>query len=301
MSFLACGTLIVNDIFYADGHTTTGQPGGAVIYALEGLKFLDDDAVLVAGCGKDFDEFFGRWMDDNHLTRAGLEVRDEKCLRLGLRYEPDGRWFHESDTLTEQQIEEKFSLMGDDIEHLCRMLPGCEGVYLTQGPNLDFFDRIFAEREKHGFKIMWEIPTQVLIPKNEENIYSIIKRCDLYSVNLPETKTLFHVTSEEQAIERMIQLGTPCFYRVGERGAYLVRDGRAVFEPSAAQGKPVDPTGCGNCSTAACLAAFCKGYSDREVVRLANLAAGYNVLQNGLYPVITKELRKKLFSAALQH
>ena len=39
----------------------------------------------------------------------------------------------------------------------------------------------------------------------------------------------------------------------------------------------------------------------RQSARLANIAAGYNVLQNGLYPKITKEIQEKAVKAAMEH
>ena len=298
MRFVAAGSLIVNDIYYADGRTIMGQPGGAVIYAMEGFKFIDDDVLLVTGVGEDFDEFYGKWMDDNQLSREGLELRQKHCLRFGLRYEPDGRWFHIG--CTEEEEEAQYAVMGNRIEHIKQFLPGCGGFYATHGPERDFWQEVFTMREKYGFKIGWELPTQCIIPKYEQDNFWLIKQMDYYSVNRPESFDLLGVNSEEQAIEKMVQIGVPCFYRVGKRGAYFIKDGQAVFEPSVNLGPQVDPTGCGNCSTAACFAAMCKGFSARQCARLANIASGYNVLQNGLYPKFTKEMREKAVKAVME-
>ena len=83
---------------------------------------------------------------------------------------------------------------------------------------------------------------------------------DYYSLNRPESFDLFGVKTEEAAIEKMQQIGVPCFYRVGKRGAYFIKDGEVAFEPSVELGPQMDPTGCGNSSTAACFAAMCKGW-----------------------------------------
>ena len=91
MRFIAAGFLVVDDLYYADGRTILGQPGGAAIYAVEGFKLIDDDVLLVTGVGEDFDTFYGKWMDDNQLSREGLEIRQKHCLRIGIRYELDGR------------------------------------------------------------------------------------------------------------------------------------------------------------------------------------------------------------------
>ena len=299
MRFIAAGALIVNDIYYADGRSIIGQPGGAVIYAMEGFKFIDDDALLVTGVGEDFDEFYGKWMDDNQLSREGLELRQKHCIRLGLQYEPDGRWHHIGCTVEEENAQ--FKAMGNHIEHIERLVPGCGGFYTNDLPGRDFWEKLLALREKYGFKIGWELPSQLITPEREKDNFWIIKQVDYYSVNRPESFDLFSVNTEEAAIEKMQQIGVPCFYRVGKRGAYFIKDGQVAFEPSVELGPQVDPTGCGNCSTAACFAAMCKGYTVRQSARLANIAAGYNVLQNGLYPKITKEIQEKAVKAAMEH
>ncbi len=298
MRFIAAGSLIVNDIYYADGSSIMGQPGGAVIYAVEGFKLIDDDVLLVACAGEDFDEFYGKWMDDNQLSREGLEIRQKHCLRFGLRYEPDGRWQDVGRTEAEENTQ--YEVMGNHIEHLSRFLPECGGFYATHEPDRAFWQKVLDLREKHGFKIGWELPTPSIVPEYAEDNFWLIRQVDYYSLNRPESFDLFGVKTEEAAIEKMQQIGVPCFYRVGKRGAYFIKDGEVAFEPSVELGPQMDPTGCGNSSTAACFAAMCKGYTVRQCARLGNIAAGYNVLQNGPYPKITKETRDKALQLALK-
>ena len=62
----------------------------------------------------------------------------------------------------------------------------------------------------------------------------------------------------------------------------------------------VDPTGCGNCSTAAAMWAYCEGYDLRQIASIANVAAAYNVQQFGPYPTFNSKTRKVSLEKALE-
>ena len=53
----------------------------------------------------------------------------------------------------------------------------------------------------------------------------------------------------------------------------------------------VDPTGCGNISTAAAMWAFFEGYDPLRICIWAAICAGYNALQYGPYPRMDAETR----------
>ena len=120
-----------------------------------------------------------------------------------------------------------------------------------------------------------------------------IRKVDIYSLNLPEAMSLFQADGEEAAIRAILELGTPCFFRVGKRGSYMIQDGKATFEPSLTVGPIVDATGCGNVSTAAALFGWCEGFPPQVTARLANISAAYNLLQYGPYPAATKQVREE--------
>ena len=113
----------------------------------------------------------------------------------------------------------------------------------------------------------------------------------MYSVNYPEAKALFHVAAEEEAVQKITELGTPCFLRMGSKGSCMIAQGKAEFAKSLTIGEIVDPTGCGNCSTAAAMYGWCEGNSLYETAMIANISAAYNLLQYGPYPEITEKVR----------
>lgn len=164
-------------------------------------------------------------------------------------------------------------------------IPGMEDM-------LPFEDEMGWIREKTDARIMWEIPTSAAMTKSlHGKVVECIQKSDMYSLNYPEAKVLFGVETKEDVIKRIKELRIPCFFRVGKEGSYMIADGEEAFAKSITVGQVVDPTGCGNCSTAAALYAWCEGNSRYQTARMANISAAYNLLQYGPYPEITETIR----------
>ena len=88
-------------------------------------------------------------------------------------------------------------------------------------------------------------------------------------------------------------------FRVGTKGLYSIADGKSYFVPCRRyNGSPVDPTGCGNSSTATGGMAFIEGYHPLMCGIMANLTAHYNVRQYGPVLHMTKDLRDEMWAAA---
>ena len=60
----------------------------------------------------------------------------------------------------------------------------------------------------------------------------------------------------------------------------------------------MDPTGCGNCSTAAAMVGMAEGFEPARIAAFANVAADYNALQLGPYPLFSEGLRAKMAAEA---
>ena len=114
---------------------------------------------------------------------------------------------------------------------------------------------------------------------------------DIYSVNLHEATAFFQKATLAEVIQEIQSLGKPCFLRLGEEGAGLVTRDGAVFAPPVDVAGSVDPTGCGNCSTAASLIGFAEGLPAFDTVMMANISAGYNAKQVGPWPVVDSATR----------
>jgi sugar/nucleoside kinase (ribokinase family) len=102
---------------------------------------------------------------------------------------------------------------------------------------------------------------------------------------------LFGGKNETETIKAISDLDVPCFFRVGERGSYMILAGQSYFAPSVTVGPIVDVTGCGNASTAAALYGYCEGMSGERIAALANISAAYNLLQYGPFPSADRRVR----------
>ena len=112
-------------------------------------------------------------------------------------------------------------------------------------------------------------------------------------MNLNEAKVFFGLDTLDDVLEELHKIGKPCFFRAGEKGAYMLQDGQTAFLPAVGTAESVDPTGCGNCSTAASLVGFAEGLGPWQTVAMANVAAGFNARQYGPWPLVTPQARSE--------
>jgi len=299
LTYLITGCTLLNDLVYADGSTAEGYLGGA-IYTVNGIKPFCDDLLFVTTAGPDFDDYFGDYYRRNKLSTEGVQFVLPKTQHNILEYQADGRW-HEYSKFGEAFEKEwgpKALIQASYV--IQHSNDATRGIYFESGVRESVWNGLAGIRKAApNAKIMWEIPTlDIDKPDLKKEVGELIEKVDIYSLNLPESKTYFGTDSEERSIEAIIDLGKPCFFRVGAKGAYMIEDGRAWFAPSFDLDKSVDPTGCGNCSTGSALYGYCEGLHPLRSVILANLAASLNAMQYGPYPLFTDELRARILETA---
>ena len=297
--YLVTGSTIVNDMLYADGTRKTGFLGGS-IYTVNGIKPYTDDLLFITTAGPDFDSLYGDYFRLNGLSTVGVKEVLPKTQYNVVEYNAAGQWWEHS--IYGEQFEKEIGLVPEIraeyiIEHADESV---KGIYLES--------RVIEGVWKHLDDVRKAAPNACIqaelstVDIDDASLHGavmeLIGKVDMYSVNLPESMTLFGTRSEEESIRRIIELGKPCFFRVGEKGSYMIQDGRAWFAPSVGVDASVDATGCGNCSTGASLYGYCEGKHPLMTAILANLAAGVNARQYGPYPHYTPELRERLLAQA---
>ena len=297
MSYIISGCTLVDDIIYPNGQSVTGQLGGS-IYALTGIKPYADDVLFVTTAGPDCADYYGEYYRRNGLSMAGVKSVLPHTRHNILAYDTEGRWREYSKHGVDFELTWSNTSRIQAAHILPHVSPLTRGIYFESAVREPIWRDLPAIRAAAPqAKLMWELlPSDCDAPNRHAAIRKLIQRIDIYSLNLPESMVLFGTTSEADSIAAIIALGTPCLFRVGTRGAYMIQDGRAWFAPSYDLDATVDPTGCGNCATGTALYGYAQGLHPLRTVVMANLAAALNARQYGPYPAFTAALRQELLN-----
>ena len=325
MKYIAEGATITNRLLFLDGRVKGDIMGGGGFYAYSALRMCTEDCLFVSSVGKDFDDFYGAWFDQNHCSREGLFVRTEKTMYNDLMYFPDGSYIEYSIYGKKYTKEELFKLRQSAVMYIPNEDPDEEArSYLTLSDYVSFMDdakgiytnqrlnednsKLLLEHKKGGCKVMWEIPASSLKPANKayreggiEGLKYYLRAIDILSINRNECELLFEEEGDSKIIPLLKELELPVFYRVGVEGAYMIVDHKEYFVPmisTVEKEKEIDPTGCGNTSTGAVLWAWCEGYDPLMTCIIGNVVASYNVRQYGPFLDMSTENRNEMMSIA---
>ena len=284
MEYVAAGYNMLTDVTFADGTQILNTPGGSW-YAASGLVFWRKSVAYVGTAGSDFDEYYGKWFSDN-----GIDCRVKKCLpqtlKYSLKYRPDGIWTEEC------RQGEDYERMAKDAGRITPQMiaeacgPETKGIYIEASLSAkiaDGFEEIKALVPQAV--LMWEINGDDLRdPACKEAIEARIAQVDAFSLNYDEACGFFGTADRDEICRRLQSYGKPCFFRLGEEGSALVTPAGVTFAPAIGVEHSVDPTGCGNCSTAASLVGIAEGLPPEQTLYMANLAASYCARQTPPWP-----------------
>ena len=294
MEYIAAGYNMLTDVTFADGTQICSTPGGSW-YAAGGLVFWRKSVAYVGTAGPDFEQYYGKWFREN-----GIDCRVEPCLpetlRYSLVYRQDGIW-------TESCSQgEDYEAKAKDIGRITpAMIAACAGPE-TKGI---YIEASLSAKIADGFEelkalvpqamLLWEINGDDLRdPACKEAIESRIAQVDAFSLNYDEACGFFGTSDPDAILTGLRAYGNPCFFRLGEAGAGLVTADGAVFASAIGLSDSVDPTGCGNCSTAASLIGLAEGYPAERTVLMANLAASYCARQTPPCPKADDAFRAQM-------
>lgn len=296
MEYIVGAITIVNNIDYNDPNkqNKTDVLGGCV-FALSGLKLYADSVIGVSAVGDDFLSLYGEHFERNGLSVAGMFYALPTTHHTVLTYGESGQWTEvplQGENYFAEQLK-NYMIRAKNIVPFCD--DNTKGIFLDCGATEDIFGQVDELRAAApNAKIFWEIPTFSSTDLSiRELVENNIRLFDWYSMNLHEAGVFFGAEGEQNIIDAVADFGVPCFLRAGKKGAYLIDERGVAFAESIDMGPVVDTTGCGNTSSAAALFGICEGYSPRQTVLLANIAAGYNAMQQGPIPQLTPEMRER--------
>ena len=298
IEYLACGNIMSDRIEDENGNVSEWNMGGPAFYALSGMRIWTPNVKLVCKTGADYADTYGKWMDDNGVTRESVRVEVEEYTRFTLKYGENGVFGYKPHFSAEHLGFLKTH--ADDIDRAAEGYP-IKGMYMAHNIDKVVWDNLRRVKDKHGFKIMWEIEYAGSIREKMgisrdtalSKIQYAMETADAWSLNCNEAADLFNLPREDDAgiINELQKLPIDfTFYRVGDRGSYAVTKTNAYFCPVLQPfGPSVDPTGCGNCSTGAAGYALFSGHHPAMVAAMGNVAGGFNAAQRGPYRLYTPE------------
>ena len=302
MKYVVSAMSIVNDLHYADGRQVKNVTGGG-LFMLGGVMTHTGDVGFVTAAGDDFEKYHGDFFARNGLSTAGVHRTLPHTHYTTVSYAPDASWKEISIYGAQYEVDNAYNTMvhGAWVAELCD--GDTKAVYTESGAEELFWkaDEVAKVRvAAPNALLMWEVPHYNVFNKEQkELIWPALEMVDLFSVNLREARELFGCQDVTDVIRAIRKTGKRCFLRFGTRGSCVIMPGEKVtFVPSTGLERTVDPTGCGNCSTAASMVGFAEGYSPALIAAYANVAADYNALQLGPCPHFTDALRAQMAEEA---
>ena len=300
--YLACGNVLYDSMQDIDGHQMGEHMGGQSMYATSGIRLWTKDVKMVTNCGLDFDDAYKPWLLENGLGLEGINYEQEFTAHVGMRHTPSGA-YEMAPTISgltyDSYLQGMMELSFEQIE--ARIDPDTKGIYFhVYVPDRVYFKKIDRIREKYGVRFMYEVVYGMnYLPKpyfNLEKLKDAVKIAGQWSLNKNEAVGIFDMpdASDEQIIEEILKFDQEmCYFRCGERGAYVITGNNAYFVPVVHIGESVDPTGCGNCSTATAMAGWIETDGNPLMSGiLAGVSAGYNACQAGPWPLYTEEVEQ---------
>ncbi len=301
--YLSCGNIMSDYVEQADGTLGEIHMGGPAFFALTGIRLWSRECKLVCRAGADYVDSYGKWMTTNGLSCASIHVAADHCTQHILKHHKDGTYGWRS--RFGQELLGYLKTRPEDIEEA--LTPEVKGIYMAQNVDKVYWQKVSRLKEKYDFRFMWELEAMPEHLSEDEwlpAVKNVIENADMWSLNSSEASQLFGIPkeNEEDIISEIMKMPVEMtLFRVGKKGAYAVSPSAAIFCPSIDVASSVDPTGCGNCSTGAAMYAHVNGYSLKEVVIMANIAAGYNAAQYGPYMNFSDDVTENAHKLRLQY
>ena len=295
MKYLVSGPVNVDKI-YPLIQGKYGAPkteiGGGGIYAASAIKLWDERCMPVVYVGADYAKYYAPWLRRNGFDTEGFVAAFDQTVQTQLYYQEDGRY-----TIGWQQGDLGTGRAAANIQLLQPYLNrDIKGVHLVTHGNAVFFEQVNQYRQAYNFQVGWEINnTQEFYVDAPLLIETVAQKyVDYFSLSYGELRGYFPDTRDiTDALQRCASWGCPVYLRNGTHGAFLICNQECWKFPMMDDFGTIDPTGCGNTSTASVFWARCEGRSPEASGLIGAITAGLNASYYGLIPHLTNELRER--------
>jgi sugar/nucleoside kinase (ribokinase family) len=273
---IIAGSVLIDDLTYADGSRRENVMGGAGLYALAGAALFSETPILVTGTGDDVADTYGPWMARNGLAQEGLRIADAHTPHNILHY-------IDEHTRTEEPIfgREHFRRMEPTADDVRKVIGGARSLYLFRNTEPVIWDGIIGLKRRHDFKLLWEIAIDACTPQERPRIEGLLACVDAFSLNLEEARLIYRTAAEERLLANLQKLPVAQVYlRAGRRGSFAITHDDIWFVPSLGL-EPVDVTGGGNAHCGGALVGLAEGKPPPIAAAMGTVAASFAIRQFG--------------------
>ncbi len=293
IEFVSIGSIVIDDIVNAKGHSNMGVLGGGGSHAVAGMRVWHERTALASVIGQGFPPQAWDTLQTLADTR-GLVRRNVPQPRAWQLFEPDGAR-HEvfrTDFDTFRQIPIR------PEEYPAEFAPA-RGVYLqtaTAAEAIAWADRL--RQLNPDVVLLWEPWEIIYIPENLAGFSEAAPLFDIVSPNTTEVGWMLEEMSPEKQAAMLFAHGVQCLaLRMGAAGSLAGIHGD--LHPIPAVNAPVvDETGAGNSYCGGFLAGYVlSGGNALTAGRYGAVSATFALAQLGLArlgPETTKVARRRL-------
>lgn len=275
-SDIIVGSVLIDDLIYADGSRRENLIGGAGLYALAGAALFSLSPILVTGTGEDVAATYGPWMARNGLAQDGLRIADTHTPRNVLNY-------IDEHTRSEEPVfgHEHFKRLEPSADDIAKVIAGARSVYLFRNTETAIWRGIAELKRQHDIVLLWEIAIDACAPKERSRIEELLTIADAFSLNLEEAALIFRTADIDRLISALQKLPVATvFLRAGRRGSFVVTRDDVASVPSLPV-EPVDVTGGGNAYGGAALVGLAEGKPAAVAGAMGTVAASFAIRQFG--------------------
>jgi len=275
------------------------RPGGGGLYAAAGIHLWEDDVAYASYTGANFWDYYTEYQNISGISLEGAVPRYKETRLIDLVYNAKGTY----DCI--EHAKEYTAVPNPDMVDAALMRPlvgsNTRGIHVMGRPFPDTLAELRALADECGAMLGIENESFHLYPESGrlEMLREMAKHVHMFSLSFVELQDLLpEIRDIQDGVELLQSFDTPCFFRAGTHGAYYISGHKPYYSPMVDHFGSVDPTGCGNTSTAAAFWALTKGMEPMEISYIGAVTASYNASFVGLITDFSEEKRaecKKVF------
>lgn len=279
IDYVALGSLIIDDLVFADGTTSMNTLGGAGTHALIGMRVWSDRLGYVSTIGSDLDP-----LHRTELEEMGVDLR-------GFVVHPESPTPRAWQILENHHLRiEIFRTDPDDLnlnEPPLQSLPedyfSARGMLLHRGTLTNMGDLISAIRSRQpDVRLGWE-PAPHHIEAPEREIKALLPLVDFFSPCLDEARAITGESRPDDMVKRLNEWGARVVaLRMGADGSLVVAGDGERYQVPAVPADIVDTTGAGNAYCGGFLVGLSTTGDVREAAAHAAVSASIAIEQVGI-------------------